>query len=89
MAPFRGLPHTTGYAGGDNCGSRAMGASGLTRALRRARAQVLEILRADLTERAESVLAQGGGLEGVFAEVAERRLDPYTAADRIAAAVAG
>jgi hypothetical protein len=41
----------------------------------------VEILRDRLTAEAEKQLASAGGLDGLAAEIAARRIDPYTAAE--------
>jgi LAO/AO transport system kinase len=62
-------------------------AAGVDRARRRARAQLAELLQERLVTAADRHLAAGGGLEALAQAVAERRLDPYTAADTVAAAI--
>ena len=59
------------------------GEAGAQRRERRAAAQVADLLRALLADRAERAIAAHGGLHAVGREVAERRLDPYTAAEQL------
>jgi len=59
------------------------GEGGAARARTRAAAQVAELVRALLADRAERALAASGGLAELAAAVAERRQDPYTAAETI------
>jgi LAO/AO transport system kinase len=53
-------------------------------ARRRAEAHVTELVRALLAERVEAILA-AGGLDAIAGDVAERRRDPYTAAEELVA----
>jgi GTPase len=64
-----------------------VGEGGEARARARAAAQVAELVRALLADRAERALARSGGLDEVAAAVAERRQDPYTAAEAILASI--
>ena len=57
------------------------------RSRRRALSHVAELVRGLLSDRAETALAAHGGLESVAKEVAERRQDPYTAAEEIVASL--
>jgi LAO/AO transport system kinase len=59
------------------------GEEGRRRALERARAHLLELVRALLADRAEAALRGEGKLERLAAEVAERRCDPYSAAETV------
>lgn len=59
------------------------GEIGKERARRRAAAYVAELVRGLLTDRAEAAMRAVGGIEEVADEVAERRRDPYTAAEAI------
>ncbi len=59
------------------------GEAGKVRARQRAAAQVAELVRALLADRAAAALAAGGGLEAAALAVAERRQDPYTTAQAI------
>ncbi len=59
------------------------GEAGPARAERRAAALVTDLLRAMLADRAERAIAARGGLAAVAAEVAARRVDPYTAAESL------
>ncbi|WP_428263850.1 methylmalonyl Co-A mutase-associated GTPase MeaB [Haliangium sp.] len=52
---------------------------------RRARAHLGELVKSLLGDRVQQALAARGGLDDVAAEIAARRLDPYTAAESIAA----
>jgi LAO/AO transport system kinase len=63
------------------------GDAGARRAVARAAAQIAELVRTLLADRAERALADHGGLDDVAAAVAERRDDPYTVAERIVDAV--
>ncbi|RMH42208.1 MAG: methylmalonyl Co-A mutase-associated GTPase MeaB, partial [Deltaproteobacteria bacterium] len=55
------------------------------RVRQRAAAHVAELVRTMLADRAKAVVAARGGLDAVAEEVAERRRDPYTAAESIVA----
>lgn len=63
------------------------GPGGAERATRRAAAQLAELVRALLADRVEAALDAGGGLRELAAEVAERRADPWTLAERVAASL--
>jgi GTPase len=65
------------------------GEAAITRGRERAAAQIAELVRALLADRAAAALRGRGGLPEVAAAVAERREDPYTAAEAILAAVVG
>jgi putative protein kinase ArgK-like GTPase of G3E family len=54
------------------------------RSVARAAAHLAELVRALLQDRAARALAAVGGMEEVAAQIAARRQDPYTAAERIA-----
>jgi LAO/AO transport system kinase len=54
------------------------------RSVARAAAHLSELVRALLQDRAARALAAVGGMEEVAAQIAARRQDPYTAAERIA-----
>jgi LAO/AO transport system kinase len=58
----------------------ALGADGEARVRRRSRAQLVEILRDRLALEAERRMP-AGGLDALAADIATRRLDPYSAAD--------
>ncbi len=59
------------------------GEAAITRARERAGAQIAELVRALLADRAAQALRARGGLDEVATAVAERRQDPYTAAEAI------
>jgi LAO/AO transport system kinase len=59
----------------------------LARERRRVEAQLRELLQERLVSAAERALLAQGGLSALAQAVAERRTDPYTAADEVAAAV--
>jgi GTPase len=61
--------------------------AGAEREARRAEAQLRELLQERFVGAADRALAARGGLRALAQAVAERRTDPYTAADEIAAAV--
>jgi LAO/AO transport system kinase len=61
--------------------------AGAQREARRAEAQLRELLHERFVGAADRALAARGGLRALAQEVAERRTDPYTAADEVAAAV--
>jgi LAO/AO transport system kinase len=61
------------------------GDEGERRARARAAAQIAELVRALLTDRVEAAVAARGGLADLAAAVVDRREDPYTLAERIAA----
>ena len=63
------------------------GVAGSERAERRAAAHITELVRGLLADRAASAFRAAGGLAAVAAEVAARRLDPYTAAETILGAL--
>ena len=60
---------------------------GAAREQRRAEAQLRELLQERFVGAADRALAARGGLAALAQAVAERRTDPYTAADEVAAAV--
>jgi LAO/AO transport system kinase len=60
---------------------------GARRARERAAAQLSELVKGLLADRADRALAELGGLEQVAEEVAARRQDPYSAAERIVAKI--
>jgi putative protein kinase ArgK-like GTPase of G3E family len=53
------------------------------RAVRRAAAQLGELVRGLLADRAARAIARAGGLSQLAEAVARHELDPYTAADKI------
>ena len=55
------------------------------RALARARAHVAELVRGLLADRASRAISNRGGLDELAAQVAERAIDPYTAAEQVLA----
>ncbi|HEU5061056.1 MAG TPA: methylmalonyl Co-A mutase-associated GTPase MeaB [Kofleriaceae bacterium] len=57
------------------------------RATSRAAAHLAELVRGHLQDRAAQALARLGGMEEIAAQIAERRRDPYTAAEEIAQAI--
>jgi LAO/AO transport system kinase len=59
------------------------GADGHARALRRATAQLGEVVRGLIADRAERAIARSGGLGPLAEDVVRHRVDPYTAAERI------
>jgi LAO/AO transport system kinase len=59
------------------------GPAAAARAATRAAAQIAELVRALLADRAAAALRARGGLGEIAAAVAERRQDPYTAAEAI------
>ena len=59
------------------------GDAGHARALRRAGAQVADLVRGLIADRAERSLARAGGLDALAEAVVARRLDPYTAAEQL------
>ncbi|MEZ4404550.1 MAG: methylmalonyl Co-A mutase-associated GTPase MeaB [Kofleriaceae bacterium] len=59
------------------------GASGEARAVRRAAAQVSELVRALLADRVEAALAERGGLLDAAAAVATRQTDPWSLAETV------
>jgi len=61
--------------------------AGAQREARRAEAQLRELLHERFVGAADRALAARGGLRALAQAVAERRTDPYTAADEVAAAV--
>jgi hypothetical protein len=61
--------------------------AGAEREQRRAEAQLRELLHERLVGAADRALAARGGLRALAQAVAERRTDPYTAADEVAATV--
>jgi GTPase len=61
------------------------GPGAAARATQRAAAQIAELVRALLADRAAAAMSGRGGLTGIAEEVAERRQDPYTAAEAILA----
>ena len=63
------------------------GAAGEARARTRAAAQIAELVRALLADRAERALAERGGLAEDAEAVVNRRQDPYTAAEAILASI--
>jgi len=65
----------------------ASGEEGSRRAEARAAAHLTELVKGILADRAERALAELGGLAEVARSVAERTLDPYTAATDIAGKV--
>ncbi|HEY0194499.1 MAG TPA: methylmalonyl Co-A mutase-associated GTPase MeaB, partial [Kofleriaceae bacterium] len=63
----------------------ATGAGATTRAAARAGAQLAELVRGLLADRAARALEAHGGLTELAAEVAERRADPWTLAEQLVA----
>jgi LAO/AO transport system kinase len=63
------------------------GEDGARRAEERAAAHVAELVKTLLADRAQAALAAAGGLREVAVAVAERRQDPYSAAESIVARV--
>ena len=61
--------------------------AGAEREHRRAEAQLRELLQERFVQAADKALAARGGLRALAQAVAERRTDPYTAADEVAATV--
>ena len=61
------------------------GAEGAQRARQRASAQVAELVRALVADRADAALAAHGGLGQVADEVLAHRMDPYSAAEAVLA----
>ena len=61
--------------------------AGAEREQRRAEAQLRELLQERFVGAADRALAARGGLRALAQAVAERRTDPYTAADEVAASV--
>jgi LAO/AO transport system kinase len=59
------------------------GAGGHARAVRRAEAQLAELVRGLLADRASRAIAAAGGLTRLAEDVAGHRLDPYTAAEQV------
>ena len=59
--------------------------TGIKRARQRAAAHLSELVRGQLADRAAQALASHGGLSAVAQDVAERKIDPYTAAEEIVA----
>jgi LAO/AO transport system kinase len=59
------------------------GEHGEERRQRRAAAQVADLLRGLLADRAERAIAAFGGMAALGREVAARRIDPYTAAEQL------
>ncbi len=59
------------------------GEGGAARARVRAQAQIGELVRGLLADRAERALRAGGGLTGAAGDVAERRIDPWTVAQTL------
>ena len=55
------------------------------RAIARATAQLAELVRAQLADRAAKALAQRGGLAEIAQSVVERRQDPWTIAEQLVA----
>jgi len=64
------------------------GEVGQARAVRRATAQLAELVRGLIADRAERAVARVGGLAPIATAVVAHRLDPYTAAEQIVAGVA-
>jgi len=62
---------------------QALGPDGEPRRRLRSRTQLLEILRDRLTAEAEKKLSAVGGIDALAADVAARRVDPYTAAETV------
>jgi LAO/AO transport system kinase len=65
------------------------GDGGARRARERAAAQLAELVKDRLVDEARAVIERRGGLDALAAEVAERRQDPYGAAESIVRAVLG
>jgi LAO/AO transport system kinase len=63
------------------------GEAALARGRERAAAQIAELVRALLADRAAQALRGRGGLDELAVLVAERRQDPYTAAESILASI--
>ncbi|MGE5182450.1 MAG: methylmalonyl Co-A mutase-associated GTPase MeaB [Acidobacteriota bacterium] len=63
------------------------GAAAEARAIARASAQLSELVRALLADRAARAMAARGGLVEIAAEVAQRRRDPWTIAEEIVASL--
>jgi LAO/AO transport system kinase len=59
------------------------GPDGQARAVRRATAQLADMVRGLIADRAERAIAQAGGLAPIAEDVVAHRVDPYTAAERI------
>ena len=55
-----------------------------SRAIARAAAHLSELIRGLLQDRAAKALAAVGGMEEIAAQIAARRQDPYSAAEKIA-----
>src|SRR5207302_3934112 len=62
-------------------------ADGERRAVRRAGAQLMELLEERFLGAVEGALARRGGLDRLARDIAGRTLDPYSAADEVAAVV--
>jgi LAO/AO transport system kinase len=60
---------------------------GRARAERRAIAQIVDVVRALMSDRVDRAIARHGGLAELAGDVVDRRLDPYAAADKILADV--
>ena len=68
---------------------RCAGAAGLARARVRAAAQLTELVKDRLADRAQRALAASGGIEDLAAEVVDKTIDPYTASERVLALALG
>jgi LAO/AO transport system kinase len=67
--------------------ARMAGDEGEERARARAAAHLSELIKGLLADRADLALAALGGMDQLASEVAGRRQDPYTAAERIVAGI--
>ena len=67
--------------------ARMEGEGGADRARARAAAHLAELIKGLLADRAAQALAALGGMDQLAGEIAGRRQDPYTAAERIAAGI--
>ena len=67
--------------------ARMEGPDGAGRARARAAAHLAELIKGLLADRADQALAALGGMDQLAGEIAGRRQDPYTAAERIAAGI--
>ncbi len=63
------------------------GEGGVRRARARAQAQIAELVRALLADRADRALASRGGLDGLAGAVVERRQDPWSLAESVVASL--
>jgi LAO/AO transport system kinase len=63
------------------------GPSAVERATARATAQLAELVRAQLADRAARAMAERGGLSEIAHAVAERRADPWTIAEQLVASL--